>query len=341
MKSTLPFDFSAGKLDPRLLGRLIEKLPTADERVIVGPTVGEDAAVIDMGDRYLVAKTDPITFATSEIGWYAVNVNANDIAVMGAIPKWFMATVLLPEGKADEALAESIFSQIGSACNELGVSIIGGHTEVTYDLNRPIVVGTMLGEADKDKLVLSSNAKVGDVIILTKGIPIEGTSIIAREKGDELLKRGYDEAFIERAKRMLYEPGICVVKDALIAISSGRVHAMHDPTEGGLATGLYELSWASGMSIEVERERIPILEEGKKLCCEFGLDPLGTIASGALIIAAHPDDSEGIVKALAASGINAAVIGHVSGAGQNVTLKCGNERFTMPLFVKDEIAKLF
>lgn len=335
------FDFSAGKLCAKLLEALIGKLPIDDERVVVGPRIGEDAAVIDMGERYLVAKTDPITFATDEIGWYAVNVNANDIAVMGATPKWFMATVLLPEGKADEALAERIFSQIGNACRELGIAVIGGHTEVTYGLDRPIVVGAMLGECEKSNLVVSSNAQVGDVVILTKGIPIEGTSIIAREREDELLRRGYEASFIERAKQMLYEPGISVVKDALIAASSGRVHAMHDPTEGGLATGLYELSWASGVSIEVDQDAIKVVEEGAKLCAEFGLDPLGTIASGALLIVAHPDDANSIINALTASGISATIIGHAISVGNDVFLKRGNERLPMPLFVKDEIAKLF
>lgn len=335
------FDFSAGKLCAKLLEALIGELPIDDERVVVGPRIGEDAAVIDMGERYLVAKTDPITFATDEIGWYAVNVNANDIAVMGAIPKWFMATVLLPEGKADEALAERIFTQIGNACRELGIAVIGGHTEVTYGLDRPIVVGAMLGECERDKLVVSSNAQVGDVVILTKGIPIEGTSIMAREREDELLRRGYEPLFIERAKRMLYEPGISVVKDALIATSSGRVHAMHDPTEGGLATGLYELSWASGVSIEVEQDAIKVVEEGAKLCAEFGLNPLGTIASGALLIVAHPDDADSIISALTASGISATIIGRAISVGNDVILKRGNERHPMPLFVKDEIAKLF
>jgi len=335
------FDFSTGKLDLRLLDSLLRVLPTNDKRVVVGPKVGEDAAVIDMGDKYLVAKTDPITFATDEIGWYAVNVNANDIAVMGGVPKWFMATVLLPEGQTDERVAESIFSQIANACRNIGVTVIGGHTEVTYGLDRPIVVGAMLGEVEKGKLVTSSGANIGDVIILTKGVPIEGTAIIAREKEEELVKRGYSREFIERAKHLLYEPGISVVKDALIAVSSGRVHAMHDPTEGGLATGLYELSWASNVSIEVEYELIPFIDEGVQLCAEFGLDPLGTIASGALLIVAHPDDSESITEALNTNGIRASIIGKVVGYGCDVVMKRFGQSYQMPLFIKDEIAKLF
>ncbi|MEM1544774.1 MAG: AIR synthase related protein, partial [Candidatus Bathyarchaeia archaeon] len=235
------YDFSAGKLDYDLLRCLISDLKPS-ERVIVGPKIGEDAAVIDMHDRYLVATSDPITFATDLIGWYAVHVNANDVATMGAKPLWFLATILLPEGRTDERMVREIFAQMKDACNLLNVALIGGHTEITPELPRPIVIGTMLGEVDKDKLVTSSGAQVGDVILVTKGVPIEGTAIIAREKEDELKKRGIPSETVERAKMFLFDPGISVVRDALIACSVANVHAMHDPTEGGLARGLWELA---------------------------------------------------------------------------------------------------
>src|SRR5512135_1621557 len=143
----------AGKLPLPLLERLLSRVTPRDPRVIVGPRTGEDAAVFDFGDRYLVAKSDPITFATTEIGWYAVNVNANDVAVMGAVPRWFLATILLPAGQATEALAESIFAQIHGACAALGISLAGGHTEITHNLDRPIIAGTMLGEVAPARLV--------------------------------------------------------------------------------------------------------------------------------------------------------------------------------------------
>ena len=136
----------AGKRPHALLDQFLRRFAPSDPRLIVGPQMGEDAAVIDMGDRYLVAKTDPITFATEEIGWYAVNVNANDIAVMGAEPRWFLATILLPQGRATEALAEAIYGQIADACDQLNVVLAGGHTEITVGLERPIISGCMLGE---------------------------------------------------------------------------------------------------------------------------------------------------------------------------------------------------
>src|SRR6056297_662393 len=160
-----------GKLDFSLLDKMLNKYQNKkDYRVIIGPKLGEDAAVIEYQDRYLVVKTDPITFATEEIGWYVVQVNANDIATRGAVPKWFQATILLPEKKTTEALIDTIFSQIYDACNKLNVTVIGGHTEISYNLDRPIIVGSMLGEVEKNELVSTSGAKPGDVIILTKGI---------------------------------------------------------------------------------------------------------------------------------------------------------------------------
>ena len=179
---------SLGKLPIELLSELIAKYPgRRSDRVVVGAKVGEDAAVIDFSETYLVVKTDPITFVSEDIGWYALNVNANDIATMGAEPRWFLATVLLPEGSSTPELVEEIFSSIHRAASSLGIAVCGGHTEVTYGLDRPVISGTMLGEVPKDRLVRSDGAGPGDVIILTKGLAIEATSIIAREKREDLL----------------------------------------------------------------------------------------------------------------------------------------------------------
>ena len=219
-----------GKLPPELLQRLLATYVKADPRVIVGPAVGEDAAIIDMGDRYLIAKSDPITFATDAIGHYAVIVNANDIATRGGQPKWFLATLLLPEQTTSEALVEAIFGQIAQACNAFGIALIGGHTEVTYGLDRPILAGHMLGEVEPAGLVTTAGAQIGDMLLLTKGICLEGACIIARERESDLRRRGVPEAVIQRAKNFLFDPGISVVRDARIAISTSHIHAMHDPT---------------------------------------------------------------------------------------------------------------
>jgi len=321
-----------GKLPAELLAALLSRAARPDARVVFGPGIGQDAAVIDMGDRYLVAKTDPITFATDAIGWYAVNVNANDIACMGARPRWFMASVLLPEGRADAVMAETIFEQMADACAALDVTLVGGHTEITYALERPIVIGAMLGEVAKDKLVTSAGARSGDVVLLTRGVPIEGAALIAREKEAALLARGFSPAFVARAKGLLRDPGISVVREALIAAEAGLATAMHDPTEGGVATGLWELAQAAHVGLEVEVAAIPIVPEGARLCAEFGLDPLGTIASGALLIVSPADRAPRLIELLRKAGILCVRIGRIVDKERGIGIQP---------FRVDEITRIF
>jgi hydrogenase expression/formation protein HypE len=330
-----------GKLPPELLQRLLRSYTSADPRVIVGPAVGEDAAIIDMGDHYLIAKSDPITFATDAIGYYAVVVNANDIATRGGRPKWFLATLLLPEQTTSVALVESIFVQIAEACQSFGIAVVGGHTEVTYGLDRPILSGHMLGEVDAAGLITTSGAQIGDVLLLTKGICVEGAAIIAREREQELRSADVPEVIIERAKNFLFEPGISVVRDAHIAISAGRIHAMHDPTEGGLAMAVHELANAAQVGIVIEGNQIPILEEAARLCCVYGLNPLGTIASGALLIATPAEEALRIQQALQVNNIACAAIGRIVPPSEGVLFHDGSELQPMPQFIRDEITKLF
>jgi len=233
-----------GKLPAELLARMLG-MCRDDPRVVVRPGIGLDAAALAFGDKLVVVKSDPITFATDQIGWYAVNINANDVACLGARPRFFLATVLLPEGRTDEALVETIFADLAASCEELDVTLCGGHTEITYGLDRPIVVGHMVGEAEPERLVRNERARPGDEVLLTKGIAIEGTALLAREKADELAGRLPHEA-LERARGFLREPGLSVVPDAMAVCGAVLPHALHDPTEGGLATGLHELADAAG-----------------------------------------------------------------------------------------------
>lgn len=330
-----------GKLDLEILQALLAENIHADPRVVVGPGIGEDAAVVDMGDRYLVAKSDPITFATDEIGWYAICVNANDLAACGATPKWFLGTLLLPEGRATRKLVEAIFAQLSEACRSLGISLIGGHTEVTYGLDRPILCGHMLGEAQRESLVTTAGAQVGDVVIVTKGVPVEGTAIIAREKGEELLRRGVPEDAVRKAAGFLHDPGLSVVADSRAARAAGAVHAMHDPTEGGIATGLWELALAASVGLRIEHDAIPVFPLGRRLCDAFGLDPMGTIASGALLVAVPSGDATVIINALRQDGILAARIGEAVPASDGVLWRCGDAWEPIPRFDQDEITKLW
>jgi hydrogenase expression/formation protein HypE len=330
--SSLPI----GKLPADHLGRLLDIYRKPDPRLIIGPKVGEDVAVIDMGDRYLVAKSDPITFATDEIGWYVVNINANDVACSGATPRWFLSTLLLPEHGTSIDMVDTIFRQIGEACEQLNVTLAGGHTEVTHGLDRPIVVGHIIGEVPRDRFVATSGVKVGDDIVLTKGLAVEATALIAREKEDELTSI-FSAEYLHRCQEFLHQPGISVVRDAQIATSAGRVHAMHDPTEGGLSTGLWEMAEAAGVGMAIERESIPVLPETVTLCEHFDLDVLGVIASGSLLIACPPSDTNNILSGLYAAGISAARIGQA--VDQERGLRIDGK--PLPAFARDEIAKIF
>ena len=328
-----------GKLPPELLAKLLADLPHADPRVVVGPSVGEDAAAIEFGDRLLVAKTDPITFATDLIGWYAVNVNANDIACMGAEPRWFLGSLLLPT-TASEADAAAVFSQIGEACEHLGITPVGGHTEITLGLDRPVLLGCMLGETSREELLPKSGARPGDVLFLSGGIAIEGTALLAREVGEELLRRGLSESTVARARQLLLDPGISVVPAARRAREIGGVTAMHDPTEGGLATGLAELALAAGAGLEVEVEVVPVLPETREICAALGLDPLGLIASGALLIAVRAERADAFQAGWEARGeLPLSRIGRLLPTGEGSWLLEGGARRPLPAFARDELAR--
>jgi hydrogenase expression/formation protein HypE len=328
-----------GKLPNQLLGQLLARIGSRDPRVMVGPGVGQDAAVMDMGQRLLVAKSDPITFASDLIGWYAVHINANDVACMGARPAWFLATVLLPQG-ASRALAEGIFDQILDACRRMDVELVGGHFEITYRLDRPIVVGAMLGEVDRDRLVRGSGAQPGDDLILTKGIAIEGTAVLAREAAEALRQKGVAADVLETARGYIFRPGISVVKEALLAVEKAQVHAMHDPTEGGLATALYEMAEASDVGIRLDEAAVQVLPATQDLCRAAALDPLGLLASGALLIALDAQDSARLLATLQEAGVAAGRIGTVTPKDAAVIIeKRDGGRTALSTFARDEVAR--
>ena len=327
---------------------LKELLPTSNSStgVVVGPQLGEDAAVIELGDNYLVATSDPITFATEDIGWYVVCVNSNDIAAMGAVPKWLLVTLLLPEDATTPAMVRDIMAQITQACAVFDIALCGGHTEVTPAVTQPVVIGQMMGVTPKDSLFTSADARVGDALILTKGLGIEATAIIARER-EEQLREKYDAVFLEQAKHYLMDPGISVLKDAQIAIDTGGVHAMHDVTEGGVSTAVYELATAAELGVVVYSDKLlgsPILygDTTRTLCDMFGLNPLGVISSGAMLIASAPEKSDAICQALGKAGIRADIIGEFLTPEQGLWLENATRtRQPLPVFETDEIAKLF
>ena len=338
-----------GKLPGHLLQSLIDGLPntSADDRLLIGPGLGEDAAHILFGESTLLAKTDPITFATDRIGWYAVNVNANDIAVAGGTPKWFLATLLMPPGSI-ESEVRAIFTQIGNAAQEINVQLAGGHTEITPAVTQPVICGFMLGEAPTGHTVSASGAMPGDSVVLTKGIAIEGTSILANECRDALIQAGVALSDIDAAAEMLSEPGISVLEDARAAVSTGGITAMHDPTEGGLATALQELAFASNVDIVIKEASVNVLPVCRTVCDALGINPWGLISSGALLATVQSEYSVAVVAALRDAGVNAGVIGRVESRadgknGPSVLIQSGDSSSPMPIavFERDELARYF
>jgi hydrogenase maturation factor len=278
------------------------------ERLIKGPLIGEDAAVLDMGENVLIAKANPITGAESKIGWLAVHINANDIAAQGAKPLWYMSIVLLPQN-ADENMLMTIMQEQHEACTELGICVIGGHTEVAPDLGRPIVSGFMLGETKKDTYVTTGGAKLGDKIVLTKGVGLEGTGIMASDLKDKLLGC-ISETIINNAVRFL--DSISVVPEAQLAIKVGGINSMHTPTEGGVLNGLLEINEASGKGFKIYEDQLLIHNETKLICKALNVDPLRLLSSGSLLVIVEPGKSSELINALRQSDIEANIIGEVT-----------------------------
>ena len=320
----------AGKLPIPVLDFLLKKYTIKNKNVVAGPQIGMDATVIKWGDTFLVAKTDPITFTSLELGEYLVNINANDIACMGGSPKYFLVTLLLPEKNVKKKDVEKIFRELSASCKRLGISLCGGHTEITRTVSRPVAIGAMLGEIKDKKRVYTPSCREWDEVVLVKGIAIEGTAILAREKGKELEKK-FGPFFLNRALRYLNDPGISVLREAEAAWQGAKVKAMHDPTEQGLSSGLYELSRRLNMGIKIDRDKILVLPECEKICAYFKINPLGLISSGALLVVVKKGEGKKLIGAYKRKWINAAIIGHL-------TKKRWLHGF--PFFKRDEITKV-
>jgi hydrogenase maturation factor len=295
-----------GKIPIDILKEVVFKNLGAERgEVVLGPAAGVDGAVLDVGNKNAIVSMDPITGAVERIGWEAINVNANDVATFGVEPAFFFSCLLLPEN-ADSKIVEIISTQMNNAAKELGIAIVGGHCESTPGLANPIVVGCIMGLTEKGKYVTAAGAKTGDKLILTKSAGIEGTAILASDREEQLSKIFSDE-MLDCAKHFFSQ--ISVVKDALTAYRTGGVHAMHDPTEGGILNGIHEMADAAGLGIRVFQEKITVEPETAKICRYYEIDPLQLISSGALLIAAEPEAADKILDALGQEHIYADVIG--------------------------------
>jgi hydrogenase maturation factor len=327
----------AGKLPGWLLQKILPGSPR-DPDVLVGPGLGRDAAAVAVGERVVVAKNDPITFASEGGAAHLVEVNANDVACLGATPRWLLVTALLPHGVTPADVLNQ-FAELRETCRQRRIELIGGHTEIVAGLARPILVGMMLGDASPSELLRPGQAQPGDILLLTKGLAIEGTALLARERADELRERIGDEP-VRAAARLLDQPGISVVAEAEIARRCRGVTALHDPTEGGLASAVRELATVSGAGVEIDAGAIPILAETRAVSDALGIDPLGMLASGSLLIAARPEDVAQVIRDIKSAGIPVSVVGKLTDDPRQAALISGGESRPLPEFAVDEVARL-
>lgn len=330
--------FPTGKVPPDSLRRLVlSRLGVPCSRLLQGPSVGEDAAVLDMGEKVLVAATDPITGAVGDVGWLVVHVNANDVASCGARPLWFLCVTLLPEG-ANEAVLEEIMEQMDSACREVGVSLVGGHTETTPGLDRSILVGFMMGEAAKGEYVTTGGALPGDVVIMTKTAGIEGTAVLATDLAD-VLQSHVDEGVLGRARAML--GSISVVPEALKVVEVGGVHSLHDPTEGGVLNGIWEIVEAADTGVVVHDGAIPVKPETEQICSALDINPLKLLGSGALLMTVEPAKKSEIVAGLEEIGVQVSVIGEIKPKQEGrILIKRDGSRATIEAVDQDHLYKI-
>jgi len=324
-----------GKIPIDILKEVVFKNLGAERKeVTVGPATGIDGAVLDLGDKSLVVSMDPITGAVERIGWLAVNVNANDVATFGVEPAFLFSCIMLPEN-AEKQLVETISAQMNAAAKDLGIAIVGGHCESTPGLANPIVVGCIMGLTEKGCYVTAGGAKSGDKLILTKSAGIEGTAILATDR-EQMLKKTMSNTMLQAAKNFYSQ--ISVVKDALTACKTGGVHAMHDPTEGGVAGGIHEMADASNVGVKVIKEAITVQPETAKICSHFQIDPLQLIGSGALVISVEAKSASQIVGSLKHEHIQAAVIGEFTeNTDQRVLVQKDHETKALPRPLSDHL----
>ncbi len=313
-----------GKVPNKVLQEIVfRNLGSKRDDVVLNPSIGEDAAIVQAGNELLAVSSDPITGAEEWLGWLAVHVSTNDVATRGVQPRWFNSIILLPKNSTAE-LVEKICTQMDKAASQLNVAIIGGHCEVTPGIEHPIVTGCAIGVAEEGKYVTCGGARIGDHIILTKGTGIEGTAILASDRRTELLKV-FDENFLNQAENFFEK--ISVVKDALTAFKIGGVSAMHDPTEGGVAGGLHELADAANIGFNVHEEKILVSEETHKICAHFNVDPMQLISSGSLLIVAKEEKTDKIISNLSNNDVQSSIIGEVTkpALGRNLVTRTGEK----------------
>ena len=314
-----------GKVPENVLKRsILKQIKTKRPEVLVGADVGEDCAIIGLQpDDVMVLSTDPITGTTKEMGRWAVMISANDIASSGAEVVGVLVCALLPP-RIREIKIRELMQEIEACCQELNIQVVGGHTEVTDAVNRPVLSVTGIGKVKKERMIPTKGAKPGQDIVITKWAALEGTAILAKEKEEELLQK-FPAFLIEEAKG--YSQYLSIIKEAAIAGKSN-VSAMHDITEGGVFGALWEMAESAGVGLTIDLKKIPIKQATVEICNYFDVNPYEMMSSGSLMLAA--DNGYDLVRVLEEAGIHAAVIGKVTEGNDRVVTNGEETRFLEP-----------
>jgi len=326
-------ELELGKLPPDVLSKYLLGMTGApSSELLVPPSVGLDFGVIKRGKEYLVVSSDPVTGVKERVGWYAVNVSANDVATSGNRPRFMQSIILLPEDAGLGTVAR-ISKEMHRTASRLGITIVGGHTEVTPGLGRPIVVTTAFAFARS--FVTAADAREGDTIMLTKSAAVEGTAICGSDPSG--IGAGFDRSMLARASRFYRK--LSIVDEAVAAFGTGSVRAMHDCTEGGVLGAIYEMSYASNLGFELTERSIPVAKETSYVCSRLGLDPLRLISSGTLLLAVKTGGEEQVSRAVRATGSRVTAVGRFT-KGERVLLREGGRTETVAEPPTDELWKL-
>ncbi len=328
LKMVEKYTFPIGKLPENILKNYVLKyIGHRRKDVVLWPDFGEDAGAVKTSRDIYILSTDPITGSKNFVGWLAVNASANDVAVSGGRPQWFSSTILIPRGSSLTDLSK-IVRQIHTACRRLKVAVVTGHSETTAAVTEPVVIGHMIGRLIAKKPITSSGAKPGDLILMVKSAGLEGAAILASDFENILKQKGVGAATIAKARGFIKKTS--VVEESL-AFAAADVSAMHDPTEGGLLGGLYELAKASSTGFEVYRSKVFVDPTVATICRALDIDPLRLISSGTLLVTAPRIDKELVKKT------GATVIGRIvpRKMGMRILSDGYEERISGP--VQDEL----
>ncbi|CCU80282.1 Thiamine-monophosphate kinase [Halanaerobium saccharolyticum subsp. saccharolyticum DSM 6643] len=303
---------------------ILDKIEHFRSDVIVPAGVGEDSAVVDLGDYLLVVSSDPITGAEKNAGFIAVNVSCNDIAAAGAEPFGIQVVLLLPPSLGEEH-AELLMDEIVETAKSMEIEVLGGHTEITDLIQKPMITVTALGKAKKEELTSSSAAEIGDDLYISKGIGIEGSYILANDYQDYLIDKGVSQESIDKASG--YLDLLSVIPESRIARKNG-VKAMHDVTEGGVYGAIEEMAAASGLGYVIEADNFKIKAEVKDICNKLNIDPAGLISSGSMLMAVAPDiDLESVFSK---NNIELIKVGRLIENGSYIEKNGEKEEFSLP-----------